>query len=340
MRNVDFPDENAHAFLTCWIIGTYLHPMFNYYPYIHFTGTKNVGKSKTMKLMSCICFNGVMSVSITAASQFRIIEAFRPTLFMDETEDLKDKGFSDKRALLLGGYEAGSSVLRCEKENDNYKVKRMGNYGPRAFASIEGLEDTLASRTVQITMQRSFKPEIKEKEVTLSNPDFQEIRDALFLVAMTYAPAVKKLYEEITRPDSVEFGDREFNLFKPILAIGRASGIDSVEERLIAFQNTAYRNKISEYNNSAPENVLLQFLLDMVTEDDDYRSDELHARFVTYLKNNGIDLNVMVTKPFMGTLIKKLGIVSSSKRASDRTCTLYHIEVDVLKRVAENYQVT
>jgi DNA primase catalytic core len=340
-RNVDFPDENAHAFLTCWIIGTYFHPMFNYYPYIHFTGTKNVGKSKTMKLMSCICFNGVMSVSITPASQFRIIEAFRPTLFMDETEDLKEKGFSDKRALLLGGYEAGSSVLRCEKEKDNYTVKRMANYGPRAFASIEGLEDTLASRTVQITMQRSFNPEIKEKEVTLNNPEFQEIRDALFLLAMSYAPTVKELYEEVTRPQTVEFGDREFNLFKPILAIGRAaSDMEGLEEQLIAFQNTAYRNKVAEYNRSAPENVLLQFLMDTVTEDGLFRSDELHTRFVNHLKNNGIDLSVMVTKPFMGTLIKKLGIVSDSRRSPDRTCTLYHLKVEVLKRVAENYQVT
>jgi hypothetical protein len=104
-----------------------------------------------------------MSVFVTPASQFRIIEAFRPTLFMDETEDLKEKGFSDKRALLLGGYEAGSSVLRTEKEKDRYKVKRLGNYGPRAFASIAGLEDTLASRTVQITMQRSFNDDIKER---------------------------------------------------------------------------------------------------------------------------------------------------------------------------------
>jgi DNA primase catalytic core len=144
---LDFSDERTHVFLAGWIIGTYLYPVFNYYPYLHFTGTKNVGKSKTMKLMSCLCFNGTMSVSITTASQFRIIEAFRPTLFMDETEDLQDKAASDRRAVLLGGYESGSSVIRTEKEKDRYRAKRMGNYGPRAFASIEGLDDTLASRT-------------------------------------------------------------------------------------------------------------------------------------------------------------------------------------------------
>lgn len=336
---VDFPDGNTYVFLTAWIIGTYLYPIFNYYPYIHFTGTKNVGKSKTMKLMSCICFNGTMSVSITPASQFRIIEAFRPTLFMDETEDLKDKAASDRRAVLLGGYEAGSSVIRTEKDKDNYRAKRMGNYGPRAFASIEGLEDTLASRTVQITMQRSYDDAIKQKEVNLRDPAFQAIRDDLFLTAMTEGIRVKEIYETIVRPDSVEFGDREFNLVKPLLAICEATGTDQIVASLIKFANTSYRQKIAEYNTSAPENVLLAYLLEIVAQDGWFRSDEIHAGFVKHIKDTGFDLNMSVTKAFMGGLVKKLGLVSETRRSPDRTCTLYHIRLEVLSKVAANYQV-
>ncbi len=336
---VDFPDGNTYVFLTAWIIGTYLYTIFNYYPYIHFTGTKNVGKSKTMKLMSCICFNGTMSVSNTPASQFRIIEAFRPTLFMDETEDLKDKAASDRRAVLLGGYEAGSSVIRTEKDKDNYRAKRMGNYGPRAFASIEGLEDTLASRTIQITMQRSYDDAIKQKEVNLRNPVFQEIRDELFLTAMTEGIRVKQIYKALTRPDAVEFGDREFNLIKPLLAISQATGTEKIVDSLITFANTSYRQKIADYNTSAPENVLLAYLLEIVAHDDWFRSDDIHAGFVKYIKDSGLDLNMSITKAFMGGLIKKLGIVSDTRRSPDRTCTLYHIKLSVLSKVAANYQV-
>lgn len=336
---VDFADRNTYVFLTAWIIGTYLYPMFNYYPYIHFTGTKNVGKSKTMKLMSCICFNGTMSVSITPASQFRIIEAFRPTLLMDETEDLKEKAASDRRAVLLGGYEAGSSVIRTEKDKDNYKAKRMGNYGPRAFASIEGLEDTLASRTIQITMQRSYDEAIKQQEVNLRDIRFQDIRDQLFLTAMTDGLRIKQIYESIKRPDSIEFGDREYNLIKPLLAICEATGRKEIVGSLISFANDSYQLKVAEYNNSAPENVLLRYLLELVDKDDWFRSNEIHAGFVKYIKDNGLDLNMSISKPYMGGLVKKLGIVSDSRRSPDRTCTMYYIKLDKLTKVAANYQV-
>ncbi len=339
VENVDFPDGNTYPFLAAWIVGTYMHPAFNYFPYLHFTGTKNVGKSKTMKLMSCLSFNGVMSVSITAASQFRIIEALRPTLFMDETEDLKQRVGSDKRAVLLGGYEAGSSVIRTEKVNDQFRARRLGNYGPRAFASIEGLEDTLVSRTAQITMQRSYDDMIKQREINLTDPQFQKIRDDLFLVTMTEGPRIKAIYDRTVKPDGVEFGDREFNLFKPILAIGSAVDNERVVNSLIDFQNTNYKNKVVEYNNSAAENVLLSHLLDVVTKDDWYKGSDLHAGFLEYIRNGAIDLNLKVTKPFLGTLIKKLGIMSSSRRSNDRKTTLYFIKVEDLRRVAENYQV-
>jgi hypothetical protein len=258
---------------------------------------------------------------------------------MDETEDLKEKGFSEKRSLLLGGYESGSSVLRTEKSGDNLKVRRLGNYGPRAFASIEGLEDTLASRTIQITMQRSYDEEIKEKEVSIRDPQFQEIRDELFLVAMGYPGKIREIYDQASKPDGVEFGDREFNLFKPILAIGIATGNERVVKGLIEFANASHRNKVAEYNTSAPENVLLQFLLEQVTKDDYYRSDDLHRDFIEFIKTNGIELNMAVTKSFMGSLMKKLGLVEGTKRSSDRSCTLYHVKREVVDRVAKNYQV-
>src|SRR5271157_585758 len=210
--------------------------------------------------MSCLSFNGIMSVSVTTAAQFRVIEALRPTLFLDESEDLNQKAFSDKRALLLGGYEAGSSVLRAEKEKETYKVKRLGNYGPRAFASIEGLEDTLASRTVQIHMERSYRDEVKQREVDLKDPVFQEIRDELFLLAMKECCHVADLYMAIGKPEAIQFGDREYNLFKPILTIGYAVKIKAFVNGLIEFANTAYRQKVAQYNESSEENVLLRYL--------------------------------------------------------------------------------
>jgi DNA primase catalytic core len=336
---LDFPDPNTFAYLTAWIVGTYFHPIFNYYPYLHFSGTKNVGKSKTMKLMSCLCFNGTMSVSISNASQFRIIEALRPTLFLDESEDLDQKVASEKRALLLGGYEAGSAVLRTEKEGDAFKVKRMGNYGPRAFASIEGLDDTLASRTVQIEMKRSYEAAIKEREVNLKSLAFQSLRDDLFLVTMTCRTAVRDIYHTLEKPGGIEFGDREYNLFKPILAIGRATGRDEVVNALIDFGNSAYERKVAQYNETAEENVLLRFLNEAVTKDDWYRSDELHARFIEFLRSNGLEMLRVITKPRFGQLLHKLNLISDNRRSPDRRASIYYVRKNDVSMVSENYMV-
>jgi len=280
-----------------------------------------------------------MSVSVSNASQFRVIEALRPTLFLDESEDLDQKVASEKRALLLGGYEAGSAVLRTKKDGDTFRVKRLGNYGPRAFASIEGLDDTLVSRTVQIEMKRSYNDAIKEREVNLRSPEFQQIRDELFLVTMTCGTMIQEIYSALEKPEEIEFGDREYNLFKPIFVIGKATKKQGATDALINFANNAYRRKVAQYNESAEENVLLRFLCETITKDDWYRSDELHAGFIEFLKSNGLELHRQITKSRFGQLLHKLNLMLENRRSPDRTASLYYIKKEQVLMVSENYTV-
>ncbi|MGO9119705.1 MAG: toprim domain-containing protein [Desulfomonilaceae bacterium] len=336
---LDFEDERTHDYLTTWTIGTYFFPIFNYYPYIHFTGTKNVGKSKTMSLLACLCFNAVASASMTAAALFRAVDSWRCTVLMDETEYLHQREFTDKRLILNGGFQKGSYVSRTEKEGDKYRVRQLHNYCPKAFASIEGLDDTLASRAVQIYMHRSQDDAIKEREVQIESPMFQALRDDLFLVAMTYGEAIDNIYASLDRPGGVQFGDREFNLFKPILTIGMATQNEKIVTSLIDYANTSYRQKMLLHNDTAEENVLLRYLLEMVVEDGWYRGDTIHEGFINFLRTNGLDLGRQITKSRMGQLIRKLKVVSEDRRSADRKTTVYRIERPELEKVAQNYQV-
>jgi DNA primase catalytic core len=336
---LDFEDHRTYDYLTAWIIGTYFFPIFNYYPYIHLTGTKNVGKSKTMSLLSCLCFNAVASASMTAAALFRAVDSWRCTVLMDETEYLHQREFTDKRLILNGGFQKGSYVSRTEKEGDKYRVRQLHNYCPKAFASIEGLDDTLASRTVQIYMHRSHDDAIKEREVQLESPIFQALRDELFLAAMTYGEAVDSIYGSMYRPGTVEFGDREFNLFKPILSIGAATQNEKIIKSLIGFANLSYRQKMMLHNDTAEENVLLRYLLELVVEDGWFQNDTMHQGFMSFLKTNGLDVGRQITKSRMGQLIRKLKVVTEDRRSSDRKATLYHIQRPELEKVAQNYQV-
>jgi DNA primase catalytic core len=343
---LDFSDPRTYDYLAAWTVGTYFFPIFNYYPYLHFTGTKEVGKSKAMKLMSRFCFNGIMSVSITDASQFRIVTELLPTLFLDETENLSDKTYSERRALLLGGYEKGSTAIRTEKVGDTFRAREYDNYSPRVFGSIEGLEDTLASRTVQIPMRRSYNEKIKEAEVELNNSIFQTVADHLFLVAMDYSQKIREIYGVIDRPGQAEFDAREWNLFKPILAVGSATGNAELIESLIGFANSTYRAKTDALNEKAVENVILRSLLEIVQQEDWYELDLIHSRVLDFIKEQGLNVGVL-SKDKLGTLIHHLGLLKDKDRMNKRDdnsgktkkITVYLIDPEKVRQVAVNYRV-
>lgn len=336
---LDFPDTNTHDFLTAWIIGTYFYVAFNYYPYVHFNGTKLVGKSKALKLLACLSFNGIWCVSISEAAQFRLIEALQLTLCLDETEDLNQKQLGEKRSLLLGGYEKGSRVYRSERRGDSFVPRAYNNYSPRAMASIEGLEDVLGSRTVQIQMERSYNDDIKQREIALTDPALQDLRDELFLTAMTYGAEIQAAYESMEKPEGLHFGDREYNILKPILAVGKVTGSEEVMESLQAFSNASYHRKVDEHNETAEENILLRYLVEKVVQDGVYRSDDLHEGFIRSIRAQGLDLQQPMSKGRMAKLMLKLKVCDKGARLIDRKATLYHFRRDVLLRVADNYQV-
>ncbi len=334
----DFPEQSTYDYLSIWIIGTYFFPVFNYYPYLHFTGTKETGKSKTIKLMSLLCWNGKMSVSMTDASMFRIISQLLPTLFLDESENLSDKTPSDRRALLLGGFEKGASVPRTESINGEFRVVEYDNYCPRVFGSINRMDDTLASRSVQIAMSRSYDDRIKENEVMLEDPRFKDIKDTLFLALMTYGNSVRMEYEQCQRPHAVKFDAREWNLFKPLYAIAAIVGCS---DSLVEFANARYEAKTEAMNDTAVENVVLRYMLETVQQENDYVLDKLHDGLIAFIKENDLDLGFGLTKEHFGTILHHLRIIKSKSRKMmcGKRQTVYRIEPETLKRVALNYRV-
>lgn len=336
----DFEDPNTYDYLTAWTIGTYFFPLFNYYPYLHFTGTKEVGKSKTIKLMSLMCWNGKMSVSLSDASMYRIISEELPTLFLDESENLSEKSHSDRRALLLGGFEKGTKATRVEQVNGAFKVRDYDNYCPRVFGSINKMDDVLASRSVQIVMSRSFNDLIKENEVTLLDVRFQEIRDSLFFEVMTYGPNVRSMYEDITeRPSDVVFDSREWNLFKPIYTIGQVVGHPGVLDNLIEFANTRYQAKTDTMNDTAVENVVLRFLLDFVQVEGEYGSKVLHRGLVEFIRAEGINVGE-IREDYFGTLLNNLHVCEKKgrKMMNGERQTFYGFNPERVRLVAENYR--
>lgn len=214
---LDFRDEETSDILALWIMGTYLYPLFEAFPYIAIQGPKNSGKTKTLTLIGKLGFNAMLSSSLSPASLFRAVQATRGVLCVDEAErlsDPRDPVASDLRLLLNAGYKRGSPAIRCE--GDDYHIAEFEVYGPKAIASIRALEDVLESRCIRITMLRTTGPK-GNRAVSETGENWARVRHLLYCFALQHFSGVREAYLRGIGADGLR--NRQSELWRPLLAI-------------------------------------------------------------------------------------------------------------------------
>ena len=216
-RYIDFRDEGTSDVLALWVMGTYLYPLFEAFPYVALMGPKGSGKTKTLDVIAKLAFNARVSSSMSPASLFRVVQATRGMLGIDEAERLgnsKDPIAADLRLLLNAGYKRGSPAIRCE--GDDHQVVEFEVYGPKMIASIRGLEDVLESRCILINMLRTagHKGNLVVSEYS---EDWARARHGLYCFALQHFEDVRDRYLAGAGADGLN--NRQAELWRPILAI-------------------------------------------------------------------------------------------------------------------------
>ncbi|MFC1833216.1 hypothetical protein ACFL2Q_00610, partial [Thermodesulfobacteriota bacterium] len=191
-----------------------------------------------------------------------------------------------------------------------------------------------------LLLGKAIDNRLKEAEVDLTNETFAELRDDLFLVTMTFGDTIRTTYEQLQRPANAEFDAREWNLFKPIMSIGSATGDSAIVKSLTGFINSAYDRKTESFNESAVENVILRALLDIVKRDDWYSFDLIHQGVLTFIREQGLNIGTL-HKNRLGKILHDLDIVADKDRRmiNGTKITVYLLNPDTINRVAENYRV-
>jgi len=82
-------EEQHYKIIALWIIGTYFHKQFATYPYLFFNAPKSSGKSRLLKLVASLSWNGRYLISISEAVLFRT--ASKRTFCIDEFERVGSK---------------------------------------------------------------------------------------------------------------------------------------------------------------------------------------------------------------------------------------------------------
>jgi hypothetical protein len=324
MYYLDVPEHIYHL-LSVWTAGTAFHMLFDAYPYLHFHGIKRTGKSRGLKLIKVMAFNGIMSGDMSTPSMYRLVESGHMTFLLDEQDYLHDpERRTEVRRLLLNGYKKGSYVYRSEKTEAGIVPTGFGVYSPKAMANIEGLEDVLQDRTITITMMRSKDPKIlRRTDPREGDPAWLELRDKLASLYLKRWRDVQGAYDAVLRAlgDEEDYSgveryreyfvearkfiySRMMELWSPMLAMAlffESSGVDGVLEAVLRAASESARERRAD-EAETPEAGLVYALKKVYKDDGWYALADIHA---AYREATGVE---KVRPEAVGRMMRRLGL--------------------------------
>src|SRR6516225_37191 len=208
--------DHARDTTALWTLHTYLIDRFLVSPRLGISSpTKGCGKTLLLDVLSRLVARPCPTANVTPAAIFRVVEAHRPTLLIDEADTfLYD---NDELRGVLNGNRKGSTVLRTV--GDDHEPRAFSVYTAVAIALIGTLPDTLHDRSVTIDLQRRRPNET----IQPFRPDRADHLDVLARKAARWAQdhADRIGESDPAMPDGVI--NRMADNWRPLLAIADAA---------------------------------------------------------------------------------------------------------------------
>ena len=217
-RHVALPDF-ADALLALWVVFTYAMDAAFTAPILAITSPqKRCGKTTLLALLSQFVHKPLSASNITAAAFFRSIEKWMPTLLVDEADTfLKDK--EELRGVINAGHTRSTAYV-IRTVGDDHEPTQFNVWGAKAIAMIGALPDTIADRSINVTMRRRRPDEKIEKLRVDRTGSFNDLARRCARWSSDNMGRLKAA--DPSMPDSLH--DRAADNWRPLLAIADAVG--------------------------------------------------------------------------------------------------------------------
>ena len=180
------------------------------------------GKTQLLTVMANLAPKAAQASGISPSVLFRMIEAYQPTLFIDEIETvLKDN--EDLRGLINAGHTRDSAyVWRSVAKGDDFEPKRFTVWGMKAVAGINAIKiaETVTSRSIVFELRRKTSSETVERLRRAEPRLFETIASKLARFAEDFSNKLSQARPDL--PDAL--GDREQDNFEPLLQVAFVAG--------------------------------------------------------------------------------------------------------------------
>jgi hypothetical protein len=181
---------------------------------------KGCGKTTLLEIVSTLVPRPETGSSITAAATFRLIEARKPTLLIDEADRIIRPGGENAELLAVlnsGHRRSGAHVWRTEEIGGERNPVQFSTWGAVALAGIRELPPTLQDRSIVVRLSRARPGEVKKHLRHGTSPVLRRIKRkfARWAADLMWLP-------EPELPDTLN--NRQGDNWQPLLAIADAAG--------------------------------------------------------------------------------------------------------------------
>lgn len=204
-----------------WALGSYLMDEWRLWPRLLITSpTKACGKSTLLEVLEAVVHRGLILSNAKPAGVFRAIEAWTPTLLLDEADTWMRQDEELAGILNSGHTRRTARVIRVQEVGGEYVPTLFSTWCSMVIAGIGSQRDTLMSRSIVIGLRRKLADEtvarlpmdLHERSVRLRRQALRWATDNAIRIAASDA-------------DPPECGnDRRRDNFGPLWRIAEALG--------------------------------------------------------------------------------------------------------------------
>jgi hypothetical protein len=292
--------EDFEEIATYYILFTWVHDAFDEVPYVRVRGGYGSGKTRFLLTVGSLCYKPIFaSAASTVSPLFRLLDAFRGTLILDEGDFRYSDEKSEVVKILNNGNARGFPVLRTEVSRQReFDPKAYHVFGPKIVATRGFFQDkALESRCLTEDMRGgAIRKEIPLNLDDRFRAEALALRNQLLLYRLRNFGAVRSL----DRADDRGLDPRLEQIFGPLLSV--------VEDQSAVSRITKVLGKLNEdladeRSDTAEAQVLL-VIRELVARGPDSRlaiqdiASEFTARY-------GEEYERRVTPRWIGSLVRR-----------------------------------
>ncbi len=305
-RHVDLSAE-FELIATYYVLFSWVYDAFHEVPYVRVRGGYGSGKTRFLLTVGSLCRLPIFaSAASTVSPIFRLVDAFRGTLILDEG----DFRYSDEKSeivkILNNGNAKGFPVLRTDvSPKKEFDPRAYHVFGPKIIATRGFFQDrALESRCVTEDMRGgSLRTDIPLNLDERFHDEAREIRNQLLLYRLRHFKDARAEVGASAR----ELEPRLQQIFGPLVAVINDA---SEREKVVAFVGKL-NDELLDERSEAAEAQVLAVIRDLVARGPGAR---LAIQDITreFIVRHGDEYERRVTPRWIGSLVRRrLGLKPS-----------------------------